>query len=184
MPRPDEQSGTPPTREAMQAAMTKMHTLDEQATQQIEELLTAPQKQALPAFLKQIDGYQMVGIPPEVLSDLKLTADQNRSILSVADAAKQMIKQNQDAAQNSNDFDGYQNAMRQLRRQVHEKAMAILTSDQREIVENFVESHPRPQPGDGGPPPPGPRGGNRPPPPGGSEDGNGPPPPDGGPPPP
>lgn len=161
MPKPDEQTGAPPTQQAMQAAMRKQKTLNDQVTQQITTILTTAQQQALPAFLKELDAYHMLGIPPDVLGELKLTADQKKSLLAIADAAKQAIKQNQDAALQNSNYGSYQKTMQDLRRKTHDQAMTVLTADQQTVVEDFVQAHPGPPPpggpGDGnGPPPPGP----------------------------
>lgn len=160
------QGGPPPQ---MRAAMEKMRTQEKQYNQQIEAVLTADQKQKLPSFLKEINGLQGAGVPADLYADLKLTGDQKTKIVAIAQKAQQEME----TARQNGDFSG--DGMRES----HEKAMAVLTADQRKAVQKFQQDHPQRGPGGfggaggpgGGPGGPGGPGGGP---------GDGPPPPPGG----
>jgi Spy/CpxP family protein refolding chaperone len=68
--------GSPPdptTREKRQALTMK-------AVEQIHAILTPAQKEKLKTILRELAGYQLAGIPPRVLPELKLTPEQKTSI--------------------------------------------------------------------------------------------------------
>ncbi len=69
----------------------KMGALDEETTKSIQGVLNESQNKQAPAFLKAIGGYRMVGIPLEVLPDLKLTGDQKTKITSIAEGAQKQM---------------------------------------------------------------------------------------------
>ncbi len=137
MPAPGVQpGGPPPDRETMQANREKMRTLDQKATGDIEAVLTTEQKSALPELLKILNALGRAGVPPEVAGDLKLTADQRRQLAALPGGPG--------GPPPSRD------GMGQGRREADEKVMAILTADQKKIV----EAYPRQGPGEGGGRPP------------------------------
>ena len=187
MPRPGDPFQAPDP-QAMQDAMRRRQALNTQAIQSIEAVLTAPQKQALPNFLKELDNYRMLGIPPEVLGDLQITADQKKSLFSIADSAKAAMRKSQEDALQDGDPASHQQNMQRIMQHNHRQAMAVLTEDQQGTIEDFMDAHMGfPPNGGGGPPfgrggpgngngprfgPGGPPDGNQP---GGPPDGNGPP---------
>ena len=136
----------------------------------IEAVLTDTQKQAVPGLMKTLDALQVSGIPIAVVSDLKLTSDQKTKIQTLAATAKQADRKVMESAHESGDFDSVRTAMQKSRKSVHDKAMAVLTSDQKQIVSAFAKEHPQQGPAGFGPP----QDGNGPPPPGGPG-GDGPP---------
>jgi len=180
MPRFGGPGSDPANRPDPATMMAKMRSMDKATTSSIEAVLTAGQKKALPALIKQMDTMRKAGIPAEVYSDLKLTADQKQQMTAIAAAAP--------ADQPGTGREGM--------RQTREKLMAVLTSDQHATLDAYMKAHPRRgfggRRGPGGPGGPdgfgrpGGSGGGR----GGPGDGpdgaGGPPPPDGagGPPPP
>ncbi len=173
MPPPGNQGGAPPNREAMQA-------LDKATSDKIVAVLTDDQKAALPRVIQMLDAFQSAGVPPQVIGDLKLTDDQKNQALRIN---KEMQQAMQKAMQDQD-----RQAMMDARKKAHDEILALLTDDQKAILDKFVKDHPRRGPGGPGGPggrrgpggPGGPGDGNGPPP----GDGNGPPPPDGyGPPP-
>jgi Spy/CpxP family protein refolding chaperone len=183
MPRPGQRPDSPPDPETMRANRDKMRTLDQEAAKSIGDVLTDEQKQALPGLLKEIEALRATGIPAELYGDLKLTSDQRKKITAIAQKAQESQRQAMDKARESGDFQSVRETMQKSRRQTHDKAMQVLTSEQRALVEQFIKDHPRQGPGGFGPPPGGGRGrGEGGPPPGGGPDG--PPPPDGAGPPP
>ena len=198
MPRPGQDGGERPDPETMRAAFDKLRTAEQKANKDIEALLTATQKAALPALLRQLDGMRQLGIPLEVLGDLKLTAAQKTQLNAIAKkAADSLPKPGQGRpgdggpggppdgggpGQGGRGFGGPGGGQRGRgemdanRQKFHEQAMAVLTDAQKQQVQEFMEAHPRPDGGPGrrgfgGPGGPGGFGGDGPPPP--PPDGNG-----------
>ncbi len=185
-------NGPPPDFEQMRANMEKVHALDNKAVKQIESLLTDAQKKRLPDALKELNALGPAGIPLELLGDLKLSSDQKSSIVAVSTKAQRDMRQKMEDARRSGDFQSIRELMRSSRDNTRNQVMAILTPDQKALVENFEKDHPMRGRGGfpggpggfpGGPGGFGPPGGG--PPPGGGSDGppppdeaNGPPPPD------
>jgi hypothetical protein len=120
------------------AARQKRGELSAAAVKDIEAILTADQKAKWPEIQKQYSALRGAGIPLEVVSDLKLSADQIQKIQAVeADAQKAM-----EAARQGGNVD--RQAMAQLRQESQKKATDILTADQKTIVTKYEEAHPRP----------------------------------------
>jgi Spy/CpxP family protein refolding chaperone len=162
MPRPDQDGGGPPDPEQMRAAMDKMRSKEDQAKSSIEAVLTDEQKQALPGLLKEIDALREAGIPAEVYGDLKLTGSQKKQLVALAKKSQDAMRAKMDSLQPGGDFESVRSAMDQSRRQAHSRAMALLTAEQRDLVQKYQQAHPRPDRGPGGPggpegfgPPPG-----------------------------
>jgi hypothetical protein len=163
--------------EQMRAAMQKMRALDEKTAKQIEAELTDSQKKALPDAMREIGALGQAGIPPDLLGDLNLSADQKSKILAISSQAQQDLRQKMEAIRQSGDFQAMREAMQTYRESSHKQVMAVLSADQRAMVDKFVKDHPMRGPGGfpGGPggfgPPRGPGG------PGGPPQGDPPPPP-------
>jgi hypothetical protein len=180
MPRPGQRSdGPPPDRDTMMATQAKIKTLDSAASDKIIAVLTADQQKALPGVLAELDALRADAIPPEVYSDLKLTAAQETQLTSIGQAAIQARKKVQATTADQTDPPD-PSTMRQARQQTDAKVAAVLTTLQRQVLDKFRQAHAQSGPGGplplGGPPP---MDGNGPP-----QDGMAPPPPDGqGPPP-
>jgi uncharacterized membrane protein len=154
MPLPEE---APPDPESMRDNMEKLRSLHQQATKDIEAVLTTSQKKAIPTVLREIQALRMAGIPAELLGTLKLSDDQRKQIASIVQQAQQETRQKMDAARQSGDRNAMRDIMEQSRQDIHDKAMAVLTDDQKAQVEKFVAEHPLPPGGPGfGPPPGGP----------------------------
>ena len=183
-PPQDGQSG-PPDQEAMRTRMDKIRALDQSTVRQIEGVLTPTQKQALPTLVKTLNGLRTARIPLEVVSDLHLTAEQKQqlsALTSLTNGQSQHQQQEGDQARRSGQF-GATRSLGGSPGQTHEKAMALLTAEQRKVVTDYIQKHPRPQGGPGFGPPRGGQGGpgrpDMPPPggPGGGDGQDGPPPP-------
>ncbi len=189
MPRPGQDGDQRPDPETMRANFDKLRTAEQKANKDIEALLTATQKAALPALLKKLDGMRQVGIPLEVLGDLKLTAAQNTQLDAIAKKAADAMPKPGQGRPGDGDPGGPggpggggdpgrgrpdRSAMEANRKKFHDQAMAVLTDSQKQIVQDYMEAHPRPEGfGPGGPGRPGGPGGF-------GGDGPPPPPPDGG----
>ncbi len=190
MPRRGPDSGGPPDPATMQANMEKMHSLETDASSKINAVLTSDQKTVLPTLIKNIESLRATGIPAELYSKLNLTAAQKKKIADIAQQARTYMQTKMAAAQQSGDFEAARSVMDQVRQDSHSKAMAVLTTEQKALVDQFIKDHPRPQGGRGFGPPNGhggpPQDGFGPPPdgggPGGGPQDGGPPPPDGPPP--
>lgn len=143
LPRPGD--GPPPDPESWRNAMDKMRAMNRTAVAGIEAVLTVPQQAALPALLKMLDDLRFAGIPPATYSVLNLTDAQKTQITGLAQTAQR----NRPAGRSGHDL-------------LLSQAAAVLTPAQRDIVDKYKASHPRPP---FGPPPPGGPGGFGPPPP-------------------
>jgi hypothetical protein len=131
----------------------KMTGLTEETTKSIEGVLTADQNKAAPAFLKTIGGFRTVGIPLEVVPDLKLTSDQKTKIAAIADSAQKQIQDEIAKAQaagggqgGGGGFQGIQEMMKANR----DKAAAVLTVTQKATLDKYVADHPQRGFGGGG----------------------------------
>lgn len=159
MPQPGGQPGFQPDPERMRAEMERMRAEEEKASRRIEEVLNAEQRRAVPGVMKELDTLRFLGIPPELYGTLKLSGDQKKRLMEIAEKTQQELQRREQAARESGDFEAMREAPR-LHQQAREKAMAILTAGQREQVEEFRQNNPMPGgPGFGpGGPPPGPEG--------------------------
>src|SRR5262249_49713265 len=126
--------GPPPDFEAMRAALEKMQGLERAANKKIEALLTSDQKTALPGLLKDLQLLGSVGIPGEVIGDLKLTVDEKKQISDIVKKSRNDMQAKMEEARQSGDFGSIRELMMDSQKQTHEKAMAVLTDEQREIV--------------------------------------------------
>lgn len=155
--------GQPPDQGAFQAFMQKMQDMNKEADKKITDLLTPEQKKALPDVLKDVQTLNAVGIPAATMGDLKLTSDQRKKLADIAAASQKSLNEKMQEARQSGDFQSLREIMMNSRKETHDKAFALLTDDQKKVIEKYQKEHPQPQgrPGFGGPPP----GGAPPPPP-------------------
>ena len=158
-------------RPKLEAAPAPPPASDQPMTRGILAVLTGPQKQALPGLLQTCRALRAAGIPLLLYADLKLTPAQRKQIAALAPSDVPDVGET-------------------ARRPARAKVMGLLTSTQKELVEEarFPGGGPPPFPPGGGRPPrpgrggPGPDGRMGGPPPGGPDGRMGGPPP-GGPPP-
>ena len=128
------------------AAVTK-------ADADITALLTDDQKTLMADMNKELGALRSVGIPIEVLADLKLSATQRTQIVTLSDdARKEMMAKRQEAQANGGQID--RQAMQDMQKATREKAMNVLDLSQKNKLEAYLKDHPQPQGGG--------RGGNRP----------------------
>ena len=177
MPRPGRgNDAPPPDRETMRANFDKLRAAEQKANGDIIALLTAAQKPKLPALLKQLEGIGALGIPLEIYDELRLTAAQKTQLNAIAKRMRESMPRPGDGGERGQgNPPPPREEMEQNRRQFHEAAMAVLTDAQKTMIQEFIESHPRPPFGGGRPGGPG-GDGDRPPPPGGFGDDPPPPP--------
>lgn len=188
MPQQGDPSG-PPDRETMRANMGKLRTLREAAVEKVNAMLTDTQSAKLKTLLRTLSDLTAVGIPNSAYDKLKLSAAQKTKLAAIAKTKREKSQSIFENARNSQDFDQIRTAMESLNDQTSQSVRAILSDDQKSVVDSVASDNS--SPGVGGPPPGGgPDDGGGPPPGGGGpDDGGGPPPgmgggPDGGGPPP
>jgi hypothetical protein len=122
MPR-FEPGGERPTRESIEAAMTKVRTSEKDAAAKIEAGLSGDQKKKLADVIAEAKLLASVGIPLEVTGDLGLTADQKQKLAAAAPKERT-------PADGPPDFQ----AMQAEREALRAKVDAILTDAQKEKV--------------------------------------------------
>ena len=184
----------PPPRGPMGAGSPEMQRAD----REINALLTDTQKRKAASLVRLARALQRERIPAQLIMELKLTGSQRTDLEKIAETARveAPIPPPQDGTGAS--FRGGPPPVGPPGRALHEKAMAVLTPEQRQIVQRFESTRgpggrfgrqgrgtggPGGRQGDefGGPggPPPG-SDGSAPPPPDPGDLGNPPPPPDNG----
>jgi hypothetical protein len=123
----------------------------------ITALLTDDQKKMMADMNKELGALRSVGIPIEVLADLKLSETQRTQIVTISDdSQKEMRAKRQEAQANGGQFD--RQAMQDMRKATTEKAMNVLNLSQKNKLEAYLKDHPQPQGGgrggrQGAPPP-------------------------------
>lgn len=150
--RQPDASGQRPDRTAMQAKMTE---LNDGAKKDIEAVLTPAQQKKEASVIQAAEIYNNVRFPLPVVPDLKLTADENAKIAPIAGDAKKArdtaMKAFQDAqaAGNQPDPTTFQ-TMQTAMTTAHDKAVAVLTDDQKKTLTDYEKAHPQRGFGPGG----------------------------------
>jgi hypothetical protein len=163
MPAPGQRPDGPPDWEAMEANREKMRGLEQKAASDIDAVLTAEQKSAVPELMKILNVLGRAGVFPELIGDLKLTTEQKRQLAALP-TPPPPPRPGDEGREGGGPPD--RDAMQQNRQQANQQVMRILTAEQKKIVEAFRQSQPGRGPGGGGRPPR-PGGGGFGPPPGG-----------------
>lgn len=144
------QNGQRPDMQTMRANFEKMRTAMEKYNKDAMNVLTPAQQKKAPKVIKLVEDANTVGIPAEVLPELRLSSDQMKHIESIAaDAQKQMQTAFQNARQN-NDFSSMRQTMMQTRTTAHSNAMTVLTNNQVNIINDYIKKHPSGMGGPGG----------------------------------
>ena len=152
------QGGERPSQEEMQALFTKMREgrakMDEEnakAEKEIMALLTTEQKAALPAFLKEVENWNALGLPLPLYATLKLSDDQKTKINELGRQTRGSLQTRISNAQAAGgDPRTMRDSIQKLMESAHTKALAFLTEEQKAMVEKWDKDHPRPQRGPGG----------------------------------
>jgi hypothetical protein len=147
------QPGADGQRPNFQELLPKMQEIQQKGAKDAEAILKDDQKPAATALLKDLTALQSVRIPIATYSDLKLTADQKTKLAAVsADITKDRAAKMQEmqAARQAGDQAKMQEIMQSMRGngQPDEKALAVLTADQKDFVTKYIKDHPA---GPGGP---------------------------------
>ena len=154
--RKPDASGQRPDRATLQP---KVQALNDQAKKDIEAVLTPAQVKKSEGALKSAGNYNAVGIPLGVVADLKLTSEEETKLADIAAAATKEQEANQKAIADARTAGDQQkltdlNQARQTARTAtQEKALAVLTDEQKAAVAQYQKDHPRGNRGGGTPPP-------------------------------
>ena len=112
----------------------------------ITALLTDDQKKMLVDMNKELQAFRSVGIPVEVLSELRLSDAQRTQLITISDdSRKEMMAKRQEAQANGGQFD--RQAMQDMQKASHDKAMNVLDLSQKNKLEAYLKDHPQPQGG-------------------------------------
>lgn len=116
------------------------------ANKEITAVLTAEQIGKVEGVVREFGSYQQLGIPLQVLGELKLTDGQKSKIKPIAEEMQRKV-QGLRARGGQPD----RQAMQQIRQDYAAKVTAILTAEQKAAIETWRKANPMPQPG-GNPP--------------------------------
>ncbi len=145
-------AGAPPADPAArQEMMQKRGAAVAQADKDIQAVLTDDQKKLIPDLNKATQTLRTVGIPVEVVGDLKLTDPQAAKMTTIADdSQKEMMAKMTEARQGGNvDRAAMMQMMQDATKATHEKARLVLTSSQRTKLDAYLKDHPQPVGGRG-----------------------------------
>lgn len=116
------------------------------ANKEITAVLTTEQKGKVEGVVREFGSYQRLGIPLQVLGELKLTDGQKAKIKPIAE---EMQKKEQALRAGGGQPD--RQARQQMRQDYAAKVTAILTAEQKAAIEKWRKANPMPRPG-GNPP--------------------------------
>jgi hypothetical protein len=123
----------------------KMQQDFERAEKEIELVLTPDQRPGVNPFLRDLELFQGAMLPAELIRDLDLNGPQKRKLQIIVRDARaerdQRMKAMVEQARQSGQI-GNIGTMTDWRKEVMEKSRAILTPQQRDIVEKWEKDHP------------------------------------------
>lgn len=139
--------GGQPDPQAMAELRQKRQAASTKADADIKALLTEDQTKMIDPMNKDLQSYRMVGIPVEVLPELKLTSSQRTKIAAIADESqKERMAKMQEFQQNGGgDRQAMMQAMQEMQKATHDKVMDVLTLSQKNKLEAYLKDHPQPQ---------------------------------------
>jgi Spy/CpxP family protein refolding chaperone len=117
------------------ANFQKLRELSQQANQEIQAVLTEPQKAKLPAVTRNLMMLRTVGIPIQIYGDLKLTEAQKQQIQTIARETQEKRR--------GLSADERREKGRELRQEAQSKVSALLTASQKTTIANYEKAHPR-----------------------------------------
>jgi len=140
--------GSQPDFRAIGAKVTE---LGQKSSKDIDAILKDDQKTEATALVKDLQMLQVLRIPYQTLDDLKLTSEQKTKLMAIAaDVTKERTAKQQEiqAARQAND-----NAKAQELQQAFfaslgagkpdEKALAVLTADQKDVIDKWQKANPQ-----------------------------------------
>lgn len=113
----------------------KLTELSRQANQDVENVLNADQKSKLQAALKDMPALLSLGIPIQVLPDLKLTEDQKTKLVAIGKDATEKLQALSPEDRRAKGRD--------IRTDAHNQALAVLNADQKKVLDDYLKAHPR-----------------------------------------
>jgi Spy/CpxP family protein refolding chaperone len=134
--------GNRPDPAQLQEMMTKMQEDRKKNDAQIEAVLTDDQKKALPAFLKDVQTFQTAQLPLALVGDLKLTDDQKTKMAAVVTQIQKIAQEKRQEAMDNQDFQSLREIMTQTQTALKDKTRALLTADQKAMVEKYEKENP------------------------------------------
>ena len=134
--------GNRPDPAQLQEMMTKMQEDRKKNDAQIEAVLTDDQKKALPAFLKDVQTFQTAQLPLALVGDLKLTDDQKTKMAAVVTQIQKIATEKRQEAMDNQDFQSLREIMTQTQTALKDKTRALLTADQKAMVEKYEKENP------------------------------------------
>ena len=134
--------GNRPDPAQLQEMMAKMQEDRKKNDAQIEAVLTDDQKKALPAFLKDVQTFQTAQLPLALVGDLKLTDDQKTKMAAVVMQIQKIAQEKRQEAMDNQDFQSLREIMTQTQTALKDKTRALLTADQKAMVEKYEKENP------------------------------------------
>ncbi len=134
--------GNRPDPAQLQEMMAKMQEERKKNDAQVEAVLTDDQKKALPAFLKDVQTFQTAQLPLALISDLKLTEDQKTKMAAVVKQVQTISQEKRQEAMDNQDFQALREIMTQTQTALKDKTRALLTADQKAMVEKYEKENP------------------------------------------
>jgi Spy/CpxP family protein refolding chaperone len=144
--RKPDASGQRPNRAELQP---KIAALNDQAKKDIEAVLTPAQAKAADKALTSARVYSAVGIPLPVVADLKLTSAEDAKLAAIIDESTKeqapAVKALADArtAGDQAKVQELGQTMQTSRQATRDKAMAVLTEEQKATLAQYQKDHPR-----------------------------------------
>lgn len=115
------------------SAAQKRRELTQKATSEINDILTAEQKEALKAAVPQITALRAANVPLQVVGKLQLTEEQKQKM---AEIAKELREKTANLP-----ADERRAKMRELNAEARTKVEAILTPEQKDIIKKYNEEN-------------------------------------------
>lgn len=116
------------------------------AGSEIMAVLTTDQKVKAAELVQELGSYPQLGIPLQILGELKLSDGQRSKIKPIAEEMQKKVQGLRAAGGQSN-----RQAVQHMRQDHAAKVAAILTAEQRAAIEKWRKANPMPRPG-GNPP--------------------------------
>lgn len=111
-------------------ASRKLGDVRRQQEADMMAVLTPDQREKLPALFKQVSTLTRVGLPARAVNDLKLTDDQTAKLDQIGSDTREKIM--------ALPLDQRRTQARDMIRAAREQAMAVLTADQKAVVEKYT----------------------------------------------
>jgi len=115
------------------SAAQKRRELNQKATSEINDILTAEQKEALKAAVPQITALRAANVPLQVVGKLQLTEEQKQKMAEIAKELRETTA--------NLPADERRAKMRELNAEARTKVEAILTPEQKDIIKKYNEEN-------------------------------------------